>query len=169
MLPIRTGPFTSAIPAAIQYHAVGFVAQQAGAPAGVKAVDDIGGHVDDAGLGAGGLGNHGENLVPGEPFVGRDVESFAQRAAVAEQTDKTPGKVLVMGHCPERAAVAMGDDFLTLTHAIDNRIAAVHGEEGLVVGVRRPYDRHGKTIVPVSLQEPFFTGNFVARIGPIDL
>ena len=72
-----------------------------GAPFGIVTGDDLRRQVNDVGARAGGPGQEVVDLVPRQPFVGRDVDRLSDRARVSQQPHQPPRKVLVMGERPD--------------------------------------------------------------------
>jgi hypothetical protein len=105
--------------------------------------------VDQPRLGPGGGGHLLEDLVPGQQFVGGDVEQVANGRWLPQQPHKPFGKVAVMGERPQRGAIAMHHHLFALAHPVDDGVAAVAWAAG--------FGRRCATAVPPS------SGSHLAR------
>lgn len=151
----------------VEDHAVGLIAEEAGAAFGVDfgnfRTRDVHFFALDVptGEGGGGEGEQVVDLVPGQPFVAGDVEIFADGAAMAEQAVEAFGEVGVVGEGPEGRAVAGDADGLVVEDAVEDCVAGIEREQGFVVGVGGADDGDGVFLFAVGAGEAFFAGDFV--------
>ena len=146
---------------------MGLVAQERRAHALVVLRDDLARHVDDPRFITEGATREGEDLIPREPFVARDVDGPGNRLRVAEKAHEAHGEIPVVRDRPKARAVAVDDDLLARLHAGDMGVTAFENDAGLVVGVRGTDDRVGELLLcPGGLKE-FLAGDLVARILPV--
>ena len=155
--------------AVVEDHAPALVAQETAFQLGHDLGQEIGGDVDDVGLHAQRVGDGGVDLVPGQHFVGRDVEGVADGRRVAQQTHESAAEVFRVGDNPERTAVTVDDNGLALEQPVGQGIAArrQRHREVVVIGVGRAHDGGGKALLPVRLDEQFLARDLVARVGPV--
>src|SRR5690606_26983538 len=91
----------------VEDHAGALVSQKRPYVFRVEPADFVGSHVDDTGFRTHRRSQLLVNLVPGQHFIGSDMDGFADCLLVAQKPVKSPGEILGVGEYPERGAVTM--------------------------------------------------------------
>src|SRR4029450_5439558 len=148
-------------------HGVSAVSQQRSTPVWICGRDPVGWDMDDLLVDPGGGSKDARALVPGEDVGGGDVEALADGPGVTQQGNETLGEVVAVRQRPQRRAVALHDDFLSLSHALHQSPAGVARHQSAVVGVRRPNDRRRKAVLAAGAYQPILTSDLVPRVLPV--
>ncbi len=112
------------------------------------------------------------DLVPGQEFVGGDVDGVTDGMPVAQQAGESFCKIGGVGHDPQRRAIAWYNHRFPLTHAVDQRkiLPAPYGSgDDCVIGVRGTHNGDRESVFPVCLHQDLLTGNLIPRVLPVGI